>query len=186
MASPVACRVFRTSLYSGTAGASLRSAAVLALALGLALSLGGCAVSGSLGSMFSKQSKDEAKAYANETAYASEDVTGSAAALRATPASASTTGLPSETDLVFARLAIVDVLTRGSKQISAPWENPSSGAHGNVTPIASAYAKDGLTCRDVLASYVRRAGAESWLQGEACRAKGGAWEVKSLRPWSRS
>ena len=60
-----------------------------------------------------------------------------------TPVSASTTGLPAETDLVFARMAIVDVLTRGSKEISAPWENPSSGARGTVTPIASAYNKDG-------------------------------------------
>ena len=181
MASPVARRAFRTSLYSGTAGASLRLAAVLALAW----SLGGCAVSGSLGSMFSKPSKDEARAYA------SEDMTGSAEAPRPTPVSASTTGLPAETDLVFARLAIVDVLTRGSKEISAPWENPSSGAHGTVTPIASAYDKDGGTCRDFLASYVRRQGPETWLQGEACRAKAGgkqgaSWEVKSLRPWSRS
>ena len=186
MASPVARRAFRTSLYSGTAGASLRLAAVLALAWSLALSLGGCAVSGSLGSMFSKQSKDEAKAYANETAYASEEATGSVATPRATLASASTTGLPSETDLVFARLAIVDVLTRGSKQISAPWENPSSGARGTVTPIASAYSKDGATCRDFLASYLRPQVRETWMQGEACRAKQGAWEVKSLRPWSRT
>jgi surface antigen len=183
MASPMARRAFRTSLYSGTAGASLRSAAVLALAWGL----GGCAVSGSMGSMFSKSSsKDEAKAYANETAYANEDVTGSVQPPRPAQVSVSTTGLPSETDLVFARMAIVEVLTRGSKQISSPWENPSSGARGTVTPIASAYAKDGLTCRDFLASYLRGHGSETWMQGEACRAKQGAWEVKSLRPWSRS
>jgi surface antigen len=138
---------------------------VLALALGVPLGLGGCAVSGSMGSMFSKSSsKDEARAYA------SEDVTSSTATPTVTPVSASTSGLPSETDLVFARVAIVDVLTRGSKQISAPWENPSSGARGTVTPIASAYAKDGLTCRDFLASYLRRQGAETWMQGEACRA----------------
>jgi len=151
-------------------------AAVLALAWGL----GGCAVSGPLGSMFSKPNKEEPRAYA------SEEGPGSVAKPLATPVSASTTGLPDETDLVFARMAIVDVLTRGSKEISAPWENSSSGARGTVTPIASAYSKDGLTCRDFLASYVRRQGSETWLQGEACRAKQGAWEVKSLRPWSRS
>jgi hypothetical protein len=157
--------------------ASLRLTALLTLALGVS----GCAVSGPLGSMFAKQSKDEARAYANE------DVTGSIATPHASPASASAAGLPSETDLVFARIAIVDVLKRGSKEISAPWENPSSGARGTVTPIASAYDKDGGTCRDFLASYVRRQGSETWLQGEACRPKQGAsWEVKSLRPWSRS
>ena len=179
MAGPVARRAFRFS-YNGTAVASLRPVAVLALALGVS----GCAVSGPLGSMFSKPSKDEARAYARE------DVTGSVGTPAATPVSASTAGLPSETDLVFARMAIVDVLKRGSKEISAPWENPSSGARGTVTPIASAYHKDGATCRDFLASHIRQ-GTETWMQGEACRGKdggkqGAAWEVKSLRPWSRS
>lgn len=156
--------------------ASLR----LAVLLGLGLGMGGCAVSGPLGSMFSKQSKDEAKAYA------SEEVTGSVAKPATAPAGTSVAGLPSETDLVFTRMAIVDVLKRGTKEISSPWENPSSGARGTVTPIASAYKKDGATCRDFLASYVRRQGAETWMQGEACRAKQGDWEVMSLRPWSRS
>jgi hypothetical protein len=157
--------------------ASLRLAALLALAIGLS----GCAVSGPMGSMFSKK-KDQG----DSRAYASDDVTGSVGTPPATPASTSTAGLPSETDLVFARMAIVDVLKRGSKEISSPWENPSSGARGTVTPIASAFNKDGGTCRDFLASYVRRQGAETWLQGEACRAKQGDWEVKSLRPWTRS
>jgi len=58
MAGPVARRAFQLPQYSGTAVASLRLAAVLGLALGL----GGCAVSGPLGSMFGKQNKDEAKA----------------------------------------------------------------------------------------------------------------------------
>jgi len=177
MAGPQARRAIRLPLYSGTAVASLRLAAVLGLALGLA----GCAVSGPLGSMFAKsKDKDDGRAYA------SEDVTGSVAKPAVIPASASTAGLPSETDLVFARMAIVDVLKRGSKEISSPWENPSSGARGTVTPIASTYQKEGLTCRDFLASYLRRKGAETWMQGEACRAKGGDWEVRSLRPWSRS
>jgi surface antigen len=143
---------------------------VLALALGAS----GCAVTGPLGSMFAK-SKDEPRAEAG-------DVTGSTAR----PVSAQSAGLPQDTDLVFTRMAVVDVLKRGAKEISAPWENPSSGAHGTVTPIASAYDRDGSTCRDFLASYVRRQGAETWMQGEACREKHGAWEVKSLRPWSRS
>jgi hypothetical protein len=177
MGGPVARRAFWCPLYRGTAVASLRLAALL----GLALSLGGCAVSGPLGSMFAKnKDKDDARAAA------SEDVTGSIGKPAATPASGSTAGLPSETDLVFARMAIVDVLQRDSKAISSPWENPGSGARGTVTPLASAYNKDGATCRDFLASYLRRQGAETWLQGEACRAKQGDWEVKSMRPWTRS
>ena len=163
--------------YSGTAVASLRLVAVAVLALGAS----GCAMSGgSLSSLFGRQSKDE-----TPQAYASEDVTGSIVASRPSPV-ASTAGLPSETDLVFTKMAVVDVLKRGGKEISAPWENPSSGARGTVTPLASAYRRDGATCRDFLASYVRRQGSESWMQGEACRAKQGGWEVKSLRPWTRS
>jgi hypothetical protein len=161
--------------------ASLRLAIALTLALGLGVSLGGCAVSGSsFGSMFSRHGGDDARAEALG------DVTGSVGTPAVIPASASTAALPPETDLIFTRMAIVDVLKRGSKEISTPWENSSSGAHGTVTPIASAYSRDGMTCRNVLASYLRRQGSESWLQGEACRAKAGPWEVKSLRPWSRS
>lgn len=172
MAGPVARRGIRPP-YNRTAFASLR----LALALGLALNAGGCAVSG-VGSMFSRADRGERDAMAS----ASEDTTGSIGSVQ----SASKAGLPSDTDLVFTRLAIVEVLQRGSKEASAPWENPSSGARGTVTPIASAYERDGATCRDFLASYVRRRGPETWMQGEACRAGKGQWEVKSLRPWARS
>ena len=92
--------------------------------------------------------------------------------------------LPPDSDLVFTRAAVSDVLSRPSNDASVPWENPHSGARGNVTPIASAYTQDGQTCRDFLASYVNGA-AQSWLQGEACKQKG-AWEVRSLKPWKRS
>jgi surface antigen len=174
MAGPVARHASRLPSYNGTAVTSLRLAACVALAV----ATGGCAVGNSLGSLFAKQSKDEARAYANE------DVTGSTAARRPT-VKPSTAALPSETDLVFARMAIVDVLKRNSKDISAPWENPSSGARGTVTPVASAYTRDGVTCHDFLASYIRQ-GSETWLQGEACRQKKGPWEVKNFRPWRRS
>ncbi len=93
--------------------------------------------------------------------------------------------LPSDGDLAYTRAAAAEVLTRGGNDISMPWENPSTGARGTVTPIAAAYSQDGLTCRDFLASYVRGA-SEAWLQGEACRESKGKWEVRSLKPWKRS
>jgi len=158
----------------------------------------GCAVSGGLGNMFAKGQKADTPVQASAqgsaqpsvqaSALASEEVTGSTQTptLRSSAATANS-GLPSDTDRVFARMAIVEVLKRGSKEVSAPWENPSSGARGTVTPIGSAYARDGMTCHDFLASYVRRGSPESWMQGQACRAnKREAWEVKSLRPWTRS
>jgi surface antigen len=93
--------------------------------------------------------------------------------------------LPPEADLAFTRAAATEVLSRGLKDASQPWENPRSGARGTVTPIAAAYTVDGHTCHDFLASYVNGR-AEAWLQGEACKLEKGAWEVRSLKPWKRS
>lgn len=177
MAGLVPPSASRLPSYSGTTLASLRLAAVLALAF----ATGGCAVSGQMGSLFSKPNKQQATAYAD----ADDDVVTGSTGPRKPAAAALPAALPPESDLVYARAAVVEVLARGSRDTSAPWENPKSGARGTVTPIATAYNQDGDTCRDFLASYVR-AGAETWMQGEACRPKKGPWEVKSLRPWKRS
>jgi surface antigen len=92
---------------------------------------------------------------------------------------------PTDTDLAFARTAASDVLTKGSKDSSQPWENPETGARGSVTPLAQAYSsEDGRTCRDFLASYVNGR-SESWLQGAACKAGHGRWEIHTLKPWRR-
>jgi surface antigen len=92
---------------------------------------------------------------------------------------------PTESDLAFARTAASDVLTKGDKDSSQPWENPQTGARGSVTPLAQAYsAEDGRTCRDFLASYVNGR-AESWLQGAACKAGHGRWEIHTIKPWTR-
>jgi surface antigen len=91
---------------------------------------------------------------------------------------------PTETDLAFARNAASDVLTRGTKDSSQPWENPETGARGSVTPLALTYSADGRTCRDFLASYVNGR-SESWLQGAACQTGHGRWEIHTLKPWRR-
>jgi surface antigen len=144
-----------------------------------ALAVTGGACSMPIGSL---NGKDETKA-------AAADHTGSVAA---TPAS--TTGQanthtlaegPAEADLAIARATVSEMLGRGGKDASAPWENPQTGARGTVTPISSSYSQSGFTCRDFLASYVR-GGTEAWLQGEACRMHQGRWEVRSLKPWKRS
>ena len=92
--------------------------------------------------------------------------------------------VPTETDLAFARTAASDVLTKGSKDSSQPWENPETGARGSVTPLAQAYSSEGRTCRDFLASYVNGR-SESWLQGAACQSGRGRWEIHTLKPWTR-
>jgi surface antigen len=107
-----------------------------------------------------------------------KDVTGSVGSVPGLPT-------PTESDLAFARNAASDVLTKGDKDSSQPWENPETGARGSVTPLAQAYSSDGLTCRDFLASYVNGR-SESWLQGAACHGSDGRWEIRSLKPWRRS
>ena len=96
-----------------------------------------------------------------------------------------TAEMPAEADLAIARAAVSEVLIKGGKHSSVPWENPKTGARGTVTPLASVYSQDGITCRDFLASYVKN-GSESWLQGAACRAERGKWEVRNLRPWNNT
>jgi surface antigen len=107
------------------------------------------------------------------------EVTGSVEPAKAGPA------VPTETDLAFARNAASDVLTRGDKDASQPWENPETGARGSVTPLAQAYSSEGRTCRDFLASYVK-GDSESWLQGAACQTGRGQWEIHTLKPWRQS
>jgi surface antigen len=92
---------------------------------------------------------------------------------------------PAEADLAIARAALSEVLAKGGKHASMPWENPQTGARGTVTPIPSAQGQDGAACRDFLASYIKD-GNESWLRGEACRAARGKWEVRNLRPWKNT
>jgi len=89
-----------------------------------------------------------------------------------------------EADLAYARAAAVAVMARGRNDVSQSWENPNSGAHGTVTPLASTSREGAGECRDFLASYVKGK-VEAWWQGEACRFAQGEWEVRSLKPWKR-
>lgn len=115
---------------------------------------------------------------ANSFAEMSDDVTGSI--LPASPAS----DTPTEADLAFARNAASDVLTKGNKDSSQPWENPATGARGSVTPLANSYTAEGRTCRDFLASYVNGK-SERWSQGAACQTGKGRWDVLTLKPWQQ-
>jgi surface antigen len=88
---------------------------------------------------------------------------------------------PSEVDLAYARAVAADALTRGANDNSIPWENPHTGAGGNITPLATSYNDGALTCRDFLASYMHGQ-SQAWLQGEACRTEHGKWEIRDLKP----
>jgi surface antigen len=112
--------------------------------------------------------------------------TGSITAPAAAAPAVATSGVSprAEVDLAYARAAASDALARGGKDASVPWENPQTGAGGNITPLATSYNEGGLPCRDFLASYIH-GGSQDWLQGAACRTTAGAWEVRRLKSLNR-
>lgn len=153
----------RRSLYNGTAALRLcrrlRGCAVLAAVVS-ALAVSGCSYR--LASLASKD--DDA------------EPTGSIA-----PPIHEVSTPPTEVDLAYARATASVVLARGAKDSSVPWQNPQTGAGGNITPLETLYSEGGQPCRDFLASYVHGA-TQDWLQGAACRSASGNWEVTRLKP----
>ena len=179
MSEPEPAPASRPPLYSRSPVARLwhRAGRLVPLALVVAIgcSTAGCSFSYKLGSLWGKDKDDDTPEY-----------TGSIRpAPAALPAAAGPGRAAVDADLAYAKAAAAEVLARGDKDASASWENPATGARGTVTPLASAYAQDGFTCRDFLASHVRD-GTESWFQGEACRLHKGRWDVKAMRPWKRT
>ena len=88
-------------------------------------------------------------------------------------------------DWPHAQAALKEALARTDDGPSVPWDNPASGARGTVTPIASAFTKDGLPCRNFIASHVKD-GVETWSEGLACRVSANVWEVKSVKQIKKS
>ena len=164
-----AVRVPRRLRYKGTRKARLwrLRAKAIALSLALAAATSGCSLSYKLDS-FTGKDADRAE---------------HTASIR--PASGPAMAMPGDMDLAYAKAAAAELLGRPEKNASQPWQNPSSGARGTITTVADAYTSDGFQCRDFLASYIRD-GAESWLQGDACRIHQGKWTVRSLRPLRRT
>ena len=159
----------RRSQYTGTAGLRLcrRSPGVaLIAAIVIAAAVSGCSYR--LAALVSQDDTDST-------------TTGSVTPPTDHAVPAAVRSGPVEADLAYARAAASDVLASGGKDASVPWQNPQTGAGGNITPLDTSYSEDGRPCRDFLASYVRGP-AQDWLQGAACRTSSGAWEVMRLTP----
>lgn len=73
-------------------------------------------------------------------------------------------------DWMQAKLALDQALAAREKDVSIPWENRETGAHGTATPIGAARAGG---CRDFMISLVDGKVADRWIQGEACKAASG-------------
>ncbi len=101
----------------------------------------------------------------------------------APPTAVSSATPEAKLDLSYARTAAAQALS--SRDASLPWQNPHSGARGNITPLATSYSEAGMPCRDFLASYVHGA-SQDWLEGAGCRTATGTWEIKRLKPLKSS
>ena len=157
--------------YRGTRKARLWRLRAKAIALSLALgaATSGCSMSYKLDSFFGRDAEKPEHT----------------ASIRPASSPAATPAAPADMDLAYTKAAVAALLGQPDKTVSQPWENPATGARGMVTATADAYTSDGFQCRDFLASYIRD-GAESWLQGDACRIHQGKWTVRSLRPLKRT
>jgi surface antigen len=173
-------RIVQASPYHGSA-APRRAANFAAIALATALGLGtaACSMSMELGSFLSD--KDEAKTVAAKGD--PKDVTGSLP-LQAKRNEGSGNSV-NPADWSLATVALREALGKDEEGSSIPWQNPATGSRGTVTPVASAFVKDGFACRNFLASHVG-AGHEHWFEGTACRVHRGEWDIRSTRPLDKS
>lgn len=141
----------------------------------LAFGSGACSMSFPLDSeFFSSKSDKTAAADKGDT----QDVTGSIARRDAN-------GSMQPADWSLAAAALREALGKNEEGASIPWQNPSTGARGTVTPVANSYVQDGFPCRDFLASHVG-GGHENWFEGTACRVHRGQWDIRSTRPLKKS
>jgi surface antigen len=160
-------------------------------ALVLAVAMAGCSMS--FPSLLGEKDADKSPPSASTSAAfdakseragkADGDITGSLPLQPAAAASAK--GALSPIDWAIAKSALRDVLGRGEAGSSQPWENPTTGARGTVTPVAGIYEKDGFPCRNFILGGVRD-GRESWYEGTACRIHRGNWDVMTTRPLQKS
>lgn len=168
--------------YHGKTGARLSVASLLSapVAAGLiAMFLGGCSMQ--LSSLLPGGVSDTGPTVIRNNA--SDEPTGSIplhmASARDIPMGMSAIDWP------HAQAALREALARTDEGPSVPWDNPASGARGTVTPIASAFTKDGIPCRNFIASHVKD-GIETWSEGLACRVSANTWDVKTVKAIKKS
>jgi len=156
---------------------------IFAVAVGF--SLGGCSMSMPLGSLWGD------KADGKET-------TGSIPTPTTGHASAATASAPTEggqksvvvarvgnpaltpADWNYARGALGLALTGPEAGPPVPWANPDTGTRGNFSPVASAVTREGVTCRDFIASRIE-GNKEQRLEGRACKKPEGFWDIADVR-----
>jgi surface antigen len=64
------------------------------------------------------------------------------------------------------------------------WDNAASGAKGSFSPVGDPFLVRDEICRSFIAALTVD-GAETWLQGGACRQSPTQWTIKDVKPWRR-
>lgn len=80
-------------------------------------------------------------------------------------------------DREILKLAVDDVLERGKDGQGTRWENPKTGAHGDLTPRAS-FERAGQPCRDLEVANSAR-GRDNRLVLTLCKQADGDWKIES-------
>ena len=78
-------------------------------------------------------------------------------------------------DKEILKAAVVDVLERNHDGESMRWENPKTGAHGDLLPRAS-FKNDGRPCRDLEVANSAR-GRDNRIVVTLCKQADGEWKI---------
>ena len=81
-----------------------------------------------------------------------------------------------EEDRGILMVATVDTLERNRDGEAARWENPKTGAHGDLTPRVS-FERDGRPCRDLEVANSAR-GHDNRLVLTMCKQADGEWKIE--------
>jgi hypothetical protein len=87
-----------------------------------------------------------------------------------------------ETDWRIAEPHLAEALKSASDDPPRQWANPASGRKGAFQSVASAFKRDGQTCRAFLAR-ISAPGSTKTLQGVGCLMAGDAIFVEETQPW---
>lgn len=80
-------------------------------------------------------------------------------------------------DREILKSAVKDVLERNKDGEGARWENPKTGAHGDLTPRAS-FQRAGQPCRELEVANSAR-GRDNRLVVTLCKQAEGDWKIES-------
>lgn len=107
---------------------------------------------------------------------ASALVSGAASAVNLMPLGDLPIRYMTEEDRQIFRAAAARALEKNPDGATSSWENPKTGAHGELTPRAS-FERDGRPCRDLEVANSAR-GRSNRIVLAVCRQDDGDWKVE--------